>query len=103
MRFTSKTLFASTVALGTLLSAGSTWAQNKSDRTVDQYTCKAVMRESGTAREVSIAFLHGYLLGKSGNTKFNIDKLLKQTDAFVDKCLDNPTEKALDVMMKVKK
>jgi HdeA/HdeB family len=103
MKVTSKALFASTVALTVMASFGPAWAQNKSDRSVGQYTCKDIMRESGASREVSIGFIHGYLLGKAGAAKFNVDDLLKQTDAFIDRCLDNPTEKALDAMMKVKK
>ena len=103
MRISSKTLFIATVALAAAASANVASAQNKADRSIEQYTCKDIMRESGASREVSIAFVHGYLLGKAGSTKFNIDDLLKQTDAFVDSCLDNPTEKALDAMMKVKK
>jgi len=46
--------------------------------------------------------LHGFLLGKSGGSKFNLDALKKQTDAFLERCLDNPHDKAVDVMMKVK-
>jgi hypothetical protein len=103
MKVTSKALFASTVALTVMASFGPAGAQNKSDRSVDQYTCKDIMRESGASREVSIGFIHGFLLGKAGAAKFNIDDLLKQTDAFIDRCLDNPMEKALDAMMKVKK
>jgi hypothetical protein len=33
---------------------------------------------------------------------FNIETLERQTDAFVNRCLDNPNEKAIDAMMKVK-
>jgi hypothetical protein len=90
------------VALASLISAGAVSAQEQSDRTVEQYACKEVMRETGSNREVAIAFLHGFLVGKSGSSKFNIDVLHKQTDAFVDRCLDNPAEKAVDAMMKVK-
>jgi hypothetical protein len=60
------------------------------------------MRETGSNREVAIAFLHGFLVGKSGSSKFNIEVLHKQTDAFVDRCLENPSGKAIDAMMKVK-
>jgi hypothetical protein len=73
------------------------------DRTVDQYTCKDILRENGAPREVAVAFLHGYLLGKEGGAKFNIETLLKQTDAFIDHCLDNSKDKAIDAMMKAKK
>jgi hypothetical protein len=78
------------------------YAKDSGDRTVEQFACKDVMRDSGTNRDVAIAFLHGYLIGKSGGSKFNLDLLKKQTDLFIDRCLDNPNEKALDSMLKVK-
>lgn len=78
-------------------------AQDNGDRTVDQYACKDIVRESGSLREVAIAFLHGYALGKSGNTNFNLNALMKQTDSFLDQCIDNPNKKAIDVMVDVKK
>jgi HdeA/HdeB family protein len=86
----------------TVSSSGLIWAQDSSGRTVDQYTCKDVMREHGGNRDVTIAFLHGYLLGKSGRSTFNIDELHKQTSAFIERCLDNPGERAIDVMSKIK-
>ena len=78
-------------------------AQPQADRTVDQYTCKDLMRDGGPTREIAVAFLHGYLLGKAGGSRFNLETLSKQTDDFVERCLDNPNEKALDAMMAVKK
>ncbi|MFZ1189079.1 MAG: hypothetical protein WAO13_15175 [Pseudolabrys sp.] len=48
-------------------------AQDSKDRAIEQYTCKDIMRESGASRDVAIAFLRGFLLGKSGTTKFNLD------------------------------
>jgi HdeA/HdeB family len=78
------------------------WTQDSKERTVEQYTCKDVMRESGAHRDVVIAFLHGFLLGKSGSSKFNIDVLRKQSDDFIERCLDNPGEKAVDAASKVK-
>lgn len=83
------------------LSAAS--AQDAMNRTVDQYRCRDVMRESGGNREIAIAFLHGYLLGKSGGQAFNLDTLYKQTDAFLDHCLSNPDGKAVDSMIAVKR
>ena len=77
-------------------------AQESGDRTIEQYVCKDVIRESGDNRDVAIAFLHGFLVGKSGSSKFNLDALKKQTDEFMDRCLDNPNEKAVDAMLKVK-
>jgi hypothetical protein len=78
-------------------------AQTATDRTVELFTCKDVMREPNTSREVAIAFLHGWLLGKSGGSKFNVEVLEKQTSAFIEDCLDNPQSRAADVMAKLKK
>jgi hypothetical protein len=78
-------------------------AQDSSNRTIDQYQCRDVMRDSGANRDVAIAFLHGFLLGKSGRVQFNLEDLHKQTDAFIENCLNNPTDKAIDVMTAVKK
>ncbi len=75
-------------------------APANAERMVEQYTCKEVMRESGPSREVAIAFLHGFLLGKSGSSKFNVDALYAQGRRFVDYCLDNPREKAVDALAK---
>ena len=86
----------------TALTIKPAFAQEKGERSVDQYTCKDVMRESGPSRDVAIAFIHAFLLGRANATTFNVDALHKQTDAFVNRCLDNPNEKALDAMMKVK-
>ena len=77
-------------------------AQDSSARNVDQYTCKDIMRGSDDSRTTAIAFLHGYLLGSSGGSAFNLDTMSKQTDAFIEACLDNPSDKAVNVMMKLK-
>jgi len=56
------------IALGalilSLLGINLAAAQSTNIRTTDQYTCKDVMREHGDNRDVTIAFLHGFLLGK---------------------------------------
>jgi hypothetical protein len=85
------------------LTASSVWAQEDKNRTVDQYKCRDVMREAGPDRNIAIAFLHGFLLGKSGSQSFNLDTLHQQTEAFIDHCLSNPDGRALDSMMAVKK
>lgn len=89
--------------LSLLLGAGTALAQTDKDRAIEQYECKDVMRDSGANRDVAIAFLHGFLLGKSGGSSFNLATLHKQTDAFIEHCLDNPKEKALDAMSAVKR
>jgi hypothetical protein len=79
-------------------SLGSAVAQQSGTRSIEQYTCKDVMREHGSDRDVAIAFLHGFLLGKSGSSTFDRADLHKQTRDFIDRCLDNPGKKAVDVM-----
>lgn len=96
--------------IGAMLMIAPALAQEKKDkmpdsgdRTVEQYACKDVMRESGGNRDVAIAFLHGFMLGKSGGSGFNVETLRKQTDAFIERCLDNPGLKAVDAMTAAKK
>lgn len=79
-----------------------TSAQKAETRSVEQFACKDVMREHGADRDVAIAFLHGFLLGKSGRSTFDRAVLQRQTKDFIERCLDNPKEKAVDVMTKVK-
>ena len=103
MKSTAKVLLLLGVAQAIALASHPARAQSAQDRKVEQYSCKDVMRESGPNRDVAIAFLHGYLLGKSGATAFNLDALRKQSDQFVEQCLDKGGEKAVDVMSAVKK
>jgi hypothetical protein len=92
-----------TMVLAGTLAVCSAHAQSQPDRAIEQFTCKDVMREPDQNREVAIAFLHGFLLGRSGDSKFNVETLEKQTDAFVNECLDNPQARAEEVMLKLKK
>jgi len=89
-------------ALIATLAATFATAQESGDRKIDQYLCKDVVREPGSNRDVAIAFIHGVFLGKSGGSAFNVVTLQKQSDAFIERCLDNPNEKAIDAMAKVK-
>jgi hypothetical protein len=100
MRGKTALCYASALFAG-LITASAASAEPQ-PRTIEQYLCKDVMRESGANRDVAIAFLHGYLLGKSGNSKFDLEVLHKQTDDFIERCLDNPAQKAVDVMAKIK-
>ena len=85
-----------------VLGVSSVAAQDSETRTVEQYTCKDIMREQGPDRDVAIAFLHGFLLGKSGTSTFRLDVLHKRTAEFIEHCLDNPAEKAVNVLSKIK-
>jgi HdeA/HdeB family protein len=102
MRHSAVKILVGSVAIFTALDMTPVLAQETNERTIEQYACKDILRESGSNRDVAIAFLHGFLLGKSGTTKFNLETLKKQTDTFLDRCLENPHDKAVDAMMKVK-
>jgi|SRR5215831_14932347 len=103
MTSTCARVFRAAILAAALSVTAAGHAQDTGDRTVEQFSCKDVMHDNGSNRDVAIAFLHGYLLGKSGGAKFNIEALRKQSDRFIDLCLDNPGEKAVDVMAQVKK
>ena len=58
-------------------------------KNVNDFLCKDILRTSGEDRNVAVAFMHGYLLGKSGKSSFNKEKLSEATDKFIEACLDN--------------
>lgn len=76
---------------------------SKNARDLRDNTCKDVMRLSGQDRDVALALAHGYVLGKKGTTKYEIDRLAQITDNFVDHCLDNPKDNALAAFEKIAK
>lgn len=100
MRFVDR-LVMSVILLVSALGVAS--AQQGNSRTVEQYLCKDVMREHGDNRDVAIAFLQGFMLGKSGSSSFDLDVLHKQTTDFIEYCLDHPTEEAINAMTKIKR
>lgn len=70
---------------------------------LNDYQCKDIMRLSGVNRDVAIGVLHAFNLGKKGVTTFDIQVLASATDTFIERCLDQPTENALNVMEDVLK
>ena len=91
--------FTALSLVGTSVLGADSPSQNARD--LKSNTCKDVMRLSGQDRDVALAMAHGYVLGKKGTTKFEIDALAKITDKFVDYCLDHPQEKALEAFEKI--
>jgi hypothetical protein len=90
--------FASMLAIpGSNFSAA---AQSNTEVAIDRYSCRELLRESGTDRDVAVAFIHGYILGKSGATKLDVQKLRKETNVFIERCLDSPQAGALDTALK---
>ncbi len=65
--------------------------------------CRDVMILSGEDREIAIAFAHGYMLGKKNTTEYVPEELGNATDMFMDYCLDNPKENALEAFEKFTK
>ena len=103
---------AAAVAAALLLVAGHGAAQTpsakaaaKSDQSDDleRYLCKDVMRMTGEDRIIATAVLHGYTLGKKNATKYVPLELSKITDSFVEHCLNNPNDKALQAFTKLAK
>jgi hypothetical protein len=84
------------VALAIVIAAPASAQDDR--RNVADVECKAVMRLNDRERENTIVFLHGYLAGKKGELVIDIAKLSAATDKFIDHCLDNPKDKAVEVM-----
>ena len=99
-----RTLIPAALAAAPLLYASATLAESET-KTVDMadYTCKDVVRFSGEERSIALAALHGYTLGKKGMTPFDVDKLRKASTDFIEHCLDNPSDKALEAFAKFAK
>ena len=102
---------AAAVAAALLLVAGHGATQQpakaaaKSDQgdDLERYLCKDVMRMTGEDRIIATAVLHGYTLGKKSATKYVPAELSKITDSFVEHCLNNPNDKALQAFTKLAK
>ncbi len=60
--------------------------------------CKEVMILSGADRDTTIAFVHGYILGKAGSSKVDLDKLTDATEAFLNNCVEAPNANAIETM-----
>ena len=85
------------------LTAATALAAEADQRDFSTNLCKDVMRMSGAERDLALAFAHGYVLGKKGTTKFDIQALQEVTDKFLDYCLDHPQENALKTFERVAK
>jgi hypothetical protein len=75
-------------------------AQSTSELAIERFSCRDLLRESGTDRDVAVAFLHGYLLGKAGVTTFARESARAHATDFIERCLDDPKQSAIDTMMK---
>jgi hypothetical protein len=83
--------------------SGIAMGEDEGQLDLNNYACKDVMRMSGNDRDLAIVALHAFIMGKKGTTKIDIAKLTGVTDTFIETCLDNPNNKALDTMDKLSK
>ena len=60
--------------------------------------CREVMIQSGSSRDITVAFLHGFILGKSGNTVIQSELLTNSTETFYQACLSQPDANAITVL-----
>lgn len=72
-------------------------AQDES-ASLDTLTCKQVMIRSGLDRATTIAFIHGYLSHKRGDTTIDLEALEAANVIFLDQCLDQPAAMAIATM-----
>ena len=97
-----RNLFAAALTSALFAGASATLAEEPStQKDLNEFLCKDVMRLSGSERENSLAFVHGYRLGKMGTTQYEIEALAAITDKFIDHCLDNPGDNALEAFEKI--
>jgi len=79
---------------------GTASASEEDSKSINDILCKDVLRTSGNDRDIAVAFMHGYLLGKSGKDVINRSKLYKASDDFIEACLDNTNSKAITTLKK---
>ena len=96
-------LLTATTTFALLFSTAALAEEPSTKKDLNEYLCKDVMRLSGSEREASLALVHGYRLGKMGTTQFDVEALSDLTDRFIDHCLDNPNDKALEAFQKLGK
>ena len=103
--FRSNLSLAALATVGTLLLGGVNAYAEEGQKPTDlkSYACKDIMRLSGTDRDIALALAHGYVLGKKNQTQFVTEELAGISDMFVEHCLDNPAENALQAFEKLAK
>ena len=88
------------LAAGALIGAAVSFPVSAVEVTVETYSCRDLLRETAAERDVAIAFMHGYILGRGNAAKFDVETLRKQSAAFIERCLDDPKQPALETMRK---
>lgn len=98
----SATLVATSFLIVPSVQAETTAAKEQVTK-MDAFLCKDIMRLSSDERAIALGVLHGYYLGKAGATQYVSSKLGKQSDDFIEYCLDHPNDQALSTFAKFAK
>ena len=99
-QFLKAGLVAMTLALGAAATAPAHAQEEPAARDINDITCRDVIRMSGDDRDIAVAFLHGYILGDGDSTEFIVEELYLATDLFIEYCLDNTDDVAVEALRK---
>jgi len=94
-------LHMSRILVGVVFFAGaavSAQAQEDAGFDVEKIECGDVMILSGIDRDTTLAFMHGYIVGKDGATSADAAKMANSTDGFLAQCIENPNANAIETM-----
>jgi hypothetical protein len=67
---------------------------------LDQLDCRTLLRISGDDRSYTLLYLHGFVSGKTGQLRLDVQTMSEVTDRVLDHCIDNPSDKLLPVFEK---
>jgi hypothetical protein len=67
---------------------------------LDQLDCRTLLRISGDDRSYTLLYLHGFVSGKTGLLRLDVQTMSEVTDRVIDHCIDNPSDKLLPVFEK---
>jgi len=83
-----------------VMTGGSALAEEKAaPKNLGDFKCKEIMVLTDD-RDVGVAALLGFSMGKSGITALDLEKLSAAVDRFTDDCLEHPNAPALERMGK---
>ncbi len=95
------------VIIGVLQFSGVAAADESSSdgvvREIHHLQCRDLMLTSGSDRDVTLAFLQGYALGKAGVSSADSEKLTLASKMLLERCVDAPASSALDSLDAVNK
>lgn len=100
-------LSALAVALAGALVAGTVHAQSApalgpQQQAINELECRTLLRLSGDERDFTLLYLHGFVSGRKNQLLLPIVDLSLATDKLIDRCIENPKDKALAVLEQVR-